>query len=97
MRFILRGAAIGLLAGTLFFFVPFLFRFFLFFLVISFLIRLIWGGRRWRGRRAFGGGYHNPYFDRYGDQYNGNPISIDGRGFVPPVKEGGKESNFPVL
>ena len=98
MRFIIRGAAIGLLAGALFFFVPFLLKFFLIFLLISFIIRLAWGGRR--GRRGFGPGYRNRYMGyqgRYYDPYDGNPISIDGRGFVPPVQDGGRESSFPVL
>ena len=95
MRFIFRGAAIGLLAGALFFLVPFLLRFFLIFLLISFIIRLAWGGRR--GRRGFGPGARNRYRGRYFDPYDGNPISIDGRGIVPPVKEGGRESSFPVL
>lgn len=93
MRVILRGAAIGLLAGALFFFVPFLFRLFFFFLLISFIIRLVWGGRR----RRFGSGYHYRHFGRSGDRYDGNLISIDGSGFRPPVKGSGRESNYPVL
>lgn len=97
MRFILRGVAIGLLAGTLFFFVPFLFRFFLFFLLFSFIIRLVWGGRRWRRNRGFGPGYPNRSFESYERPYDNQPISIDGRGFVPPVQGSGRESNFPVL
>ncbi len=93
MRYILRGAAIGLLAGTLFFFVPFLFRFFLFFLLISFVIRLF-RGPGWRYRRhyaRFGGagwGYHN----RFGNQ----PVSIDG-GDVPSSFGSSEEKSVPVL
>ena len=94
MRFILRGAAIGLLAGAAFFFVPFLFRFFLFFLLISLIIRLAWG-RGWR-RNRYRSGYFNRH-DRYSDYMAGNnTISIDGRGFVPPVQERGNEKRFPV-
>ena len=97
MRYIFRGVAIGLLAGSLFFFVPFLLRIFLFFLLISFIIRLVWGGRRGRRNRGFGPGYRNRYFEGY-EQPSGNyPVSIDGRGFVPPVQGSGRESNFPVL
>lgn len=93
MRVILRGAAIGLLAGALFFFVPFFFRLFFFFLLISIIIRLVWGGRR----RGFGPGYRHRHFGRFNDRYDGNPISIDGSGFRPPVKGNGGESNYPVL
>ena len=97
MRFILRGVAIGLLAGTLFFFVPFLLRFFLIALLISFIFRLAWGGRRGR-RRGFGpGGFRNRSFNRNNDWYGSDPISIDGRGWVPPVKGSGREMDFPVL
>lgn len=93
MRVILRGAAIGLLAGALFFFVPFLFRLFFFFLLISFIIRLVRGGRR----RGFGPGYRYRHFGRSNDRYDGNLISIDGSNFSSPVKGNGGESNYPVL
>lgn len=95
MRFIARGAAIGLLVGAAFFFVPFLLRFFLFFLLISIIVRLAIG-RGWR-RRQYRPGYYNRHFQDQHDVYGNNIISIDGRNFVPPVHNNGNESRFPVL
>ena len=95
MRFIARGAAIGLLAGAALFFFPFLFRFLFFILLISFIIRLARGRGRRNRRHRFG--YYQNYFRHNEDVYGSNIISIDGRGFVPPVHNTGNESRFPVL
>ena len=91
---IIRGVAIGLLAGAAFFFFPFLLRIMLFFLLFGLIVRLI-AGRGWRNRRN-GRRYGNRYARRFGPGYDGDIISIDGRGFVPPVTGTGSKSNIPV-
>lgn len=52
---IFKSILIGLLMGAAFFVMPFfLLKFFLFFLIIGAIMRLLWGGKR-RGRGGWGG------------------------------------------
>ena len=89
MRSVLRGAAIGLLSGAAFFFVPFLFRFLLFFLLTVFIIRLVWS----RGRR---GRFRQRYAIRDHDRYGNYPVPIDG-GDRSPHFGSAPETRIPVL
>ena len=93
MRIIFRAVAIGLLAGLALFFVPFLFRFFLFALVIWLIVRFFFR-RRWYGRYGYMGGCPPA---PYSNDASGNFIvPIDRQGYTPPVQGKGPEISFPV-
>ena len=91
MKFPFRAVGAGLLAGIAFFFVPFLFRFFLFALLIGFIIRLVAGGYRGRWARRFYGSQKYYRFDE-----DDNIVPIDGTRYVSPINSRGPERHFNI-
>ena len=94
MKFPVKAVAAGILAGIAFFFVPFLFRFFLFALLIGFVIRLVGGGyRRGWGRRFYG----RPGFsNRYNEDDENDIVPIDGTRYVSSINSRGPEHHFTI-
>jgi hypothetical protein len=96
MRNVFRPIAIGIVIGAGLFFVPFLFRFILFVLLLFFIIRLIfgWGWRRgWRNRRFYGPPFFYDPYDRNNEE---DIVPIDRQWYRPSIQRRGPENNFPV-
>ena len=93
MRFPFRAVGAGFLAGLAFFFVPFLFRFFLFALLIGFIIRVAGGGlRRGWGRRYYG----HARFNRFDEHDDNDIVAIDGTRYVSSINSRGAERHFNI-
>ncbi|MDQ3844322.1 MAG: hypothetical protein M3342_09955 [Bacteroidota bacterium] len=89
-----RAVLIGIIIGAGLFFMPFLFRFVLFFLLIGFLFRFFFWGWRWR---RWGGWGRYPFYDYRYSLYEGDrPIPIDRDWHKPSIDRNSHEKEYPV-
>jgi len=92
MNKILRAAVVGFAIGTALFFVPFLFRFILFAILIGFILRMVSGRRRHyhmaRWQRFHGYSHYRPY--------DNEAIPIDGKWYRPDMQKGGASNDIPI-